>query len=138
MADLNKLILTAADYKIFLGILAGAIYPLLTVESINMSISVEEEVIWVVGEEDAQGNKQNGRKATGKISMQVGELSAILAIEGLADATRINGATIAATAIKGGFARTFKSVNINMENIDIKAKDKQSLVSMDFTALSLA
>lgn len=136
MPNLNKLILTGADYKIFLALSTGVTYPLLTVESINLDISVEEELIYVVGEEDAQGNKQNARKAGGKITMQVGEISAILLLNGLTDATRITGATLACTALVGGFQRTLRSVNINSETIDIKRKDKESLSSMNMTALT--
>lgn len=137
MANLNNLIYTASEFKVFLGILGGKTYPILTAETIGQSISVEEELIYVVGEEDAQGNKQNSRSVKGKLAMQLGEMDKILKLEGLQDATRINGATIAVTAIKGGFARVYKNVNINMEDFAIKAKDKQSIINMDFTALSM-
>lgn len=136
MPNYNQLILTGADYKLFLKINGGGNYPLLTVESINMNIVIGEELIYAVGEQDAIGNKQNERSVKGKINLQVGEMNAILLIEGLQDSTRIVGATLAAIAIQGGFARTFKAVNINTESIDIKAKDKQSIVGMDFTALT--
>lgn len=136
MSNLNKLILTGADYKIFLSLSTGLTYPLFTVESINLDISVEEELIYVVGEEDPQGNKQNARKFGGKISMQVGEISAILLLNGLTDATRITGATLACTALRGGFQRILRSCNINTETIDIKRKDKESLCSMNMSALT--
>lgn len=136
MANLNKLILTGADYKIFLSLSTGVTYPLLTVDSINLDIAVEEELIYVVGEEDAQGNKQNARKFTGKLSMQVGEISAILLLNGLTDATRITGATLACTALRGGFQRVLRTCNINTETIDIKRKDKESLCSMNMSALT--
>lgn len=136
MPNLNKLILTGADYKIFLALSTGVTYPLLTVDSINLDIAVEEELIYAVGEEDAIGNKQNSRKFTGKLSMQVGEISAILLLNGLTDATRITNATLACTAAVGGFQRTLRSANINTETIDIKRKDKESLVSMNMTAIT--
>lgn len=136
MPNYNPLILTGADYKLFLGIAGGGVYPLKTTDSIDLTTAVEEELIYAVGEEDAIGNKKNARKRSGKLSMQVGEINAILELEGLIDATFITGATLAATAIQGGFARTWKGVNINTEAIAVKGKDKQSLCAMDFTALS--
>ena len=68
--------------------------------------------------------------------MQVGEIYAILALEGLLDATFIVGATLGATAIQGGYQQTFKQVNIHTDARTIKGKEKQTLVSMDLTALS--
>lgn len=138
MANYNKLILTGADYKIIMVFPGGGSYPLLTVESLSLNAAVEEELIYAVGEEDAIGNKRNARKQSGKINIQAGEICAILLLEGLLDATYISNVTIATTAIVGGFQRTYKNVNINTESIDIKAKDKQSLASLDWTALSRA
>lgn len=137
MPNYNKLILTSSDYKIVMVFPGGGAYPLLTVESMSTNISVEEELIYAVGEEDAIGNKRNARKASGKLNIQVGEISAILLLEGLVDSTRISNVTIATSAIIGGFQRTFKNVNINTESIDVKAKDKQSMASLDWTALSM-
>jgi hypothetical protein len=137
MPNLNQLIYTGADFKLFLSILGGGTYPLLTGDSIALNTAKEEELIYAIGDEDPIGNKQNARKRTGKLSMQLGELNAILEIEGLLDATDIVGATLAVTAIVGGFQRTLKQVNINTEGIDVKRKDKETIVSMDYTALSL-
>jgi hypothetical protein len=137
MPNYNALILTAADYTFFLNVPGGGTYKLRTLDSIDMNISVEEELIYAVSEEDAVGNKQNARKCTGKISYQVGENFSILALEGLPDATRLVGCTIACVAIRGGFNRTLKSVNFNSESITIKRRDKETLANCDFTALSI-
>lgn len=136
--DLNKLILTGADYKFFLAINGGGVYPLLTVDSVSMDIKTEEELIYAVGEKDPIGNKQNANSYTGKITMQAGELNAIMLIEGLQKAIDITGATMGATAITGGLNRTFKSVNINSQTESVKRKDKETLSDMNFTSLGLA
>lgn len=137
MPDYNDLIYTAAEYKFFLNIPGGGTYPLLTLDNVDMTVAAEEELIYAVGEEDAIGNKQNARKVTGKFSIQVGEWGSLLALEGLSDGVRIIGATLACTAIRGGFARTLKKMNINNESISIKRRDKESLASLDFTALQI-
>lgn len=135
MPNYNQLILTGADYKFFLNIPGGGTYPLLTLESMDMDISVEEELIYALSEEDAIGNKTNARQYKGKFTIQVGEILAILALEGFLNATFIKSATIAVTAIVGGFQRTFTQVNITSDNISLKAKEKQSLANCNFTAL---
>jgi len=134
MADLDKLIFTGAEWKIFLATSTGKTHPLLTVDSIDMNISVEQEDIHAVGDEDPIGNKTNARKYAGKISMQAGEIMSITALEGLSDAARIRGATLACAAIRGGFNRTFRNVNITTENMTIARKAKETLVTMDISA----
>lgn len=133
----NQLIFTGADFKIFLSISGGATYPLITGDSVAPTTAKEEELIYAIGDEDPIGNKQNARSRKLKISMQLGELQAILDLEGLLDATDIKGATVAITAIQGAFARTYKGVNFNTEGFDIKRKDKETIASMDCTALSM-
>lgn len=137
MPNYNQLILTAAEYTFFLNISGGGTYKLLTLDNIDITVSAEEELIYAVGEEDAVGNKQNARKVTGKMSIQIGEIDSILNIEGFTDAVRILGATLACTGIRGGIARTLKQLNINSETWAIKRRDKESLSSLDFTALTV-
>lgn len=137
MPNLNPLIYTAADFKLFLGISGGKTYPLLTTDSVEVNTNVEEEFIFAVGFEDAIGNKKNARKRSGKLNLQLGEINSILLLEGLQDATFITGATLAISAVVGAFNRTLRQVNINTEVFTIKAKDKSILVPMDWTALEL-
>lgn len=137
MPNYNQLILTAAEYTFFLNIPGGGTYKLLTLDNIDITVSAEEELIYAVGEEDAIGNKQNARKVTGKMALQIGEIDSILNIEGFTDAVRIQGATLACTGIRGGVARTLKQLNFNTETWAIKRRDKESLSSLDFTALTV-
>lgn len=137
MPNLNSLILTAADYKVMLVVPGVASFPIITADSINWSNAREEETIYAIGEEDPIGAKRNATKYSGKLSMQVGEMSAILQSAGLVDMTQIANATLAITAVQGGFARTYSGMNINTETVDVKAKDKQSMVSLDWTATAI-
>lgn len=137
MPNLNKLILTAADYKVLLNIPGRGAYPLLTLETISQNIAREQETIYAIGDEDPIGEKRNGNKFSGKLTLQVGEMSAILMLAGLVESTQIVNATLAITAIQGGFARVYSGLNINTETIDVKAKDKQSMVNLDWNALKV-
>lgn len=137
MANLNSLILTAADYKVMLVVPNAGSFPIITADSISWSNAREEETIYAIGEEDPIGAKRNATKYSGKLSMQVGEMSAILQSAGLIDMTQVAGATLAITAVQGGFARTYAGMNINTESVDVKAKDKQSMVSLDWTATAI-
>jgi hypothetical protein len=137
MPNLNSLILTAADYKVILVVNNVGSFPIITADSINWSNTREEETIYAIGEEEPIGAKRNAVKYSGKLSLQVGEMSAILQVAGLADMTQIAGATLAITAVQGGFSRTYSGMNINTESVDVKAKDKQSMVSLDWTATAI-
>lgn len=138
MPNYNQLILTAAEYTFFLNIPGGGTYKLLTLDNVDITVAAEEELIYAVGEEDAVGNKQNARKITGKLSLQIGEIGVICEAEGLSDAVRIQGATLACVAVRGGIGRTLKQLNINSEAWAIKRRDKESISSLDFTALMVA
>lgn len=135
--DLNKLVLTAAEYKVMLNIPGRGTYAILTADSLDTDVSTEDEQVYVIGEEKPVANKQNGKKYSGSLSIQVGELSAILLSSGLQEGTQINGAILAITAIRGGFSRIYVDVNFNTEKINIKAKDKATMVNMDFTCLDV-
>jgi hypothetical protein len=137
MAQLNHLVLTAAEYKVLLIIPKAGSFPILTADSIGWNNAREEETVYAIGEEEPIASKRNAAKYSGKLSMQNGEMFSILSIAGLRDATQIAGATLALTAIRGGFARVYSGLNINVEAVDVKAKDKQSMVSLDWTALSI-
>jgi len=137
MPNLNQLILTGADYKIFLSIPGGGTYPLKTTDSFSYAIAKENELIYAIGTEEPVGNKGNAKSYNCSLSMQAGEVNAILLLEGLTSMVDISGAVVGATAIQGGLNKTFTSVNIHTEGGDVKRKDKETLVKMDCTAIGL-
>lgn len=146
MALIDKLIFTAADYKIILklqsGVTAGGYNvvipytaPLFTAESISTNISYEDETFYAVGSAKPIAEKRNGKKFTGTLTIQAGEMAAILLAAGLPDATEIQDATLAITA--PAFLRVYTGLNINTESLDVKAKDKQTLVKLDWKAMEV-
>src|ERR1035437_8113645 len=132
----NQLILTAAEYKLLL-IVDGVTFPILTGETFSWNVSREQETIYMIGQEEPGGEKRNAAKYSGKLSLQNGEMSAILQIAGYTEASQISGATLAIASTNGVFNQAYGAVNINAVSGDIKAKDKQTLVSLDWNALSL-
>lgn len=137
MPNLNSLVLTAADYKVMLVVPNVGSFPIITADSISWQNAREEETIYAIGEENPIAAKRNATKYSGKLSIQVGEMSAILQSAGLVDTTQIANATLAITAVQGGFSRTYSGMNINTESVDVKAKDKQSMASLDWTATAI-
>lgn len=138
MPNLNQLILTAADYKVLLNIPGKGAFPLLTLETIDQDIAREQETIYAIGEEKPIAEKTNAVKYAGKLTIQVGEISAILQLCGFIESTMIKGATLAITAIQGGFSRVYSGLNINTEGISVKAKDKQSMANLTWAALDVS
>lgn len=140
MANLNGLIINSKDYKIVIIIptAQGSLtFPLLTVNGLDWNDASENEEIYAMGSEEPIGNKSNANSYKGKITLQVGELNAILALSGFNSAIRVRGATLGITAITGGYAKVYKNVNFNTDNSSSKAKDKESLVSIDWSSIGL-
>jgi len=140
MANLNQLIISSQYYSIVLVVPTASgnkTFKLLTVANIDFNDASEGEVIYAVGQEDPIGNKSNANKYNGKISLQIGESNAILALSGFNSFIRVRGATLAIAALQGGFSKVYTSVNINTDSGSVKAKDKESLTSLDFEAIGL-
>lgn len=140
MANLNQLVLTAADYKSILIVPTAngsKTFILLTLANIGWDIKRDSELVYAVGNTDAVANKSNGVGLTGKLNIQAGEMTQVLGVCGFVETTQIQGATLAITSLTGGLSRVFDGLNFNSENLDIKAKDKESLISTDWTALTV-
>lgn len=136
MPNYNSLIYTAADYKITLFV-NNVAYPLQTVDNLGHNESVENETIYAIGTPQPIGNKTNAESYGGRLGIQHGELNAILLLQGYPSAIRITNATIAISAFTGGYNKTYTGVNIHGSALDIKSKDKQTIVNLDFTALAI-
>lgn len=141
MPNLNALIYTAADYKLLLLVptATGTLlpFPLQTVNSYSDSAKTEDETIFAIGEVDPIGEKTNGNSYTGKIELQAGEMYAVLAATGNASPIGIKGAQLALTSFDGLVSKVYSGVNIISSDFDIKAKDKQSMVSANWKAVKL-
>lgn len=142
MPNLNQLVLTGADYKILVDVPNAAAngfvaYPLLTVQELSYDVEVEDESVYAVGTRLPIAEKSNSKSYKGKLILQMGEMNAILLLAGANDATDIVGCTLGITAIQGGFARVFTAVNFNTEGLAVKAKDKHTVVSVNWKGLGV-
>lgn len=140
MPNLNELIINSATCSIMITIptAAGDIsFPLKTVANFDFNDASSGELIYAIGSRRAIGNQSNEDKFDGKISLQLGEINAILQICGFQSSIEINGASIAVAALTGGFAKSYSNVNCNSDSSAIKAKDKETLVNIDWLAQDL-
>ena len=135
MPSLNRFIYSAAQYNIIISIAGIAPFKLQTSDSVEYEIKKEDELIYAISYEDAIGAKTNAKTLTGKISLQAGELNALLIAAGLSDATEIAGITLAIASYDGLFSRVFGNVNIFSESFSVRAKDKASLINCDWHGL---
>lgn len=139
--NLNQLIINSATCSIILLVptaLGVLTFPLLTVQSFDFNDSASGELIYAIGQRDPIGNQSNENKYDGKITIQLGEINAILLLCGFSSSIQIAGATIAVAGLTGGFKKTYKSVNCNSDSSSIKAKDKETLVNLDWLAMGVA
>ncbi len=143
MPNLNQLIISSQTCSIVLTIPTGfgpipLSFPLLTVQTIDFNDTSEGELIYAIGQQNPIGNKSNANKYDGKITMQLGEVNAILAICGFSSSIEINGAQLAIAALTGGFVKSYQYININSDSSSVKAKDKETMTSLDFLSIGLA
>lgn len=144
MPNLNQLVLSAAEYKTAFDVpvLNGpanqfVTYLLKTTAVLNYDIAVEDETVHAIGTILPIAEMQNAKSYAGTLEMQMGELNAILGLAGLNDATQLVGVTLGITAIKGAFARVFYYLNVNGERLQVRAKDKMTLVTMPWKAIGV-
>lgn len=139
MPNLNGLIYTSSDYKMALSAVGPTgltvKVPLTTVESFDYGSKVEGEYIHVVGDKEPIGHKTNTSTYPGKLTLQAGELEIILKAIGAVMATQISNATITIIALNGAFAKIAKNVDIMSHDGSVKAKDKQSLITLNYEGL---
>lgn len=138
--NLNQLIINSATCSIWITIptLQGLLpFQLLTVQNFDFNDTASGELIYAIGNRDPIGNQSNENKYDGKLTIQLGEINAILLICGFTTSIQINNAQIAVAALTGGFQKSYQSININSDSSSIKAKDKETLVSLDFLSIGL-
>jgi hypothetical protein len=136
MPNLNSIILTGSDHKVALMIPGSGVYPILTASNISWEDAAETEMIYAVGSEYPIGNKQNAFSFKGKLSMQNGEMARILNGANLITAIQIPNAVLSITT-NNGPSYTYSGLLINTSSVDVKNKDKESLVSMSWTAIMI-
>jgi hypothetical protein len=137
MPNYSKLYYSAAEYKIFLSVANGTTAPLLTVSDFEDNEKIESEPQHVVGEIDPVAIKVNGRTFTGKLTAAAGEMEILLQANGLSKYTDIQNANIIVSSFDGIIVKRIIGVFINSKSLPIKAKDKSTLISLDYEYLDV-
>lgn len=140
MANLNQLVINPALCSIWITIpTAGSqvAVQLLTVQTMDFNDASEGELIYAIGQADPIGNQSNVNKYDLKMTLQLGEINALLAVCGFSSSIQIRGAQIAIAALTGGFSKSYQAVNCNTDTSSIKAKDKETMTSLDFLSIGL-
>jgi multisubunit Na+/H+ antiporter MnhE subunit len=133
----NAIIYTSSDYKIAISA-NGITVPLSIVESVDFGAKKESEYIHAIGTDEPMGLKTNTSTYPGKISMEAGEFEAFLIALGYVFGTQVVDATIAVVTFDGILVKVFKGIVFDSDDRSIKAKDKRSLVTLDFKAVGVA
>ena len=134
MADLSAAVFTSSDYKIALSV-NNTPFPLTIVESFDYGAKKEHEYVHIIGSDEPVAVKTNTSTYPGKITMEAGELEALLISQGYVFATQIKNATISIVTFQGDIIKFFKSCVITSHDSSVKAKDKRSLVSLSFESI---
>ena len=135
--DYSKLIFTSSDYKLAISVGNNTV-PLTIVESFDYEAKKEVETIHRIGSDEPAGVKTNASTYGGKISIEAGELEIFLKLLGYVAAHQISDATISIVTPFGDLLKIFKGCAISSHAGSVKAKDKRSLISLDFTAVSIS
>jgi hypothetical protein len=134
--DFNKLIFTSSDYLLAVSV-NGVTAPISILESFDYGAKKEMEVIHRIGSDEPAGVKSNASTYPGKIQMEAGELEIFLKSLGFVFATQIIGATVSVVTPEGDIVKVFRGCVFGTHDGSVKAKDKRSLISIEFMATSV-
>jgi hypothetical protein len=140
MANLNQLIINPALCSIYItSPTAGSpvAVQLFTVDSFDFDDTADTEGIYGIGQADPIGIQSNINKYSIKMTLQLGELNAYLAVCGFSSAIQIRGAQTSVSALTGGFSKSYQYCNCSTDTSSIKVKDKDTKVSIDFLSIGL-
>jgi hypothetical protein len=138
MPNQNSIIFTGADYKAAFNIPGVGVFMLKTLNNLGWDEAADNEMIYAIGDTEPIGNKQNASKYSGKFSIQEGEMYNILVAAGTKSAIKLQNVTLSITSLVGGPAYTFSGMCLNTSGIDVKAKDKESIRNIAWTAISIS
>ena len=138
--NLNPLVYTSSDYKIVISAKNDAgqtiTAPVMIVEDLGYGAKKEVEYVHAIGSDEPRALKTNTSTYPGKLSIEAGELEILLIALGLVFATQIQSFTIAIIA-GPTLVKSFKNCVFDSHDATIKAKDKRSLISLNFNALGV-
>jgi hypothetical protein len=139
MATAQNLIVSAAQYKSVLTLNNKLPFLLLSLEEISFDATREHEYFYAIGQQEPFGQNRNAATFAGSMTLQAGEFATILKAAGLVEGTQIEGATLAITSLNvAGIQYVFNELCINSQGLSVKAKEKDSKISLKWNALSVS
>lgn len=142
ITDLSGLIIDASNYRVALNTppapgSTGVVFPMKTVNSIEWTVSAENEQFYAVGQKNPYGNDNNAYKYAGKLSCEAGEAFSLYAANGIKSGVFFLPSVLGIVALDGTYTFTFLGVLFTSDANSIKSKDKNSIVNLDWTAIGL-
>lgn len=134
--NFNRLIYAGSDYLIALSV-KGIPYPLPLVQEMGYNAKKNADMQYRVGSEEPIEIITSNAVYSGRIQIEAGILEVILLANLMSSANQIRDAYVTIISTTGVLVKIFTGVCITNYDGSIKAKDKRSLVSLDFTALSI-
>lgn len=135
MANQNAVVYTSSDYSITLNV-GGSKNILATCEEVKYGSKIESDFLHAVGSDYPVALKSNAITYEGNLTLQAGELEAILKAKGVLFLTEVKDNVIVISALNGNFIRTFNSVIFDSHEGGTKAKDKDSKITINWKGLS--
>lgn len=133
----NLLTYSADSYIMALSV-NGVPYPLWLIEEVGYSSKKNTTYIYPMGSTEPIGIVPSESKYSGKISVEASILQTIMQINGYVVPTQIQNATFSIATYAGALVKVFSGVYITSADMDIKAKGKRSLVTLNFDAIEVS
>jgi hypothetical protein len=136
-----KKVLNAIIYpgdKYYIAIIVNKIpYPLWLVEELSYDSKKQVDVIYKVGSEEPIGVKTRNATYSASMTIEAGYLDIILKANLYSAATQIKECTISVITFAGTILKVYEGCWVTSSEAGIKAKDKRSLVKLNFEATSI-
>jgi hypothetical protein len=133
----ESLVISPSEYKVVLTI-GNLVWPLLTLEGIDMNASREFKEIFFIAQENAGLTKRKRVRYSGNLILQIGEIMSVMNAAGFVEGTQIVNSILGITSLTlNGLKRVYSGLNINTESISLKSTDKDSLVTLGWNAIKI-
>jgi hypothetical protein len=134
--NFNPLIYTGGDYIVALSI-KNVPYPLILLQEINYNAKKNINYEYKIGSEEPIEIITSNATYSGKIQIEAGVLEIILIANQISAANQIRDAYITIISTAGVLLKMFQGVCITNYDGTVKAKDKRSLITLDFNAIGI-
>lgn len=138
MPNLNGLVVRASDFKVAITIPGPPAFAsvFLTWENFSDTEDSKTAQIYAGGTDEAIAIKNSEFKYSGRLSIQYGEWSAFMALNGANSVMVLPIAILSVVALNGTFIDVFTGVKFKSRQTDRRRSELETLVNLDWLALS--